>query len=429
MQDLIVKIGITPSNAPFRITCLRTFLYIYAIAEKNVIMGGNSKIIFQIDDTNAAHRLHSNEEIIDFYNKMGILPAKYSEVIITSQTDLKKECEYFFNKLQKLGFIIYDEISNVYAFDLEQYKKKVSDKVYVKDATKGLIPFWVDSMSTNNKINIKRSDGTFLYNFSSAIDTIYWKFTHLIRGNNKLTSAAFQNMFMTALGYETPLYFHIPLLLEEKGENTINAKDDFRNLLCNGFSYMGALNYILNTGYGDNIDFYPSIEEFNKQFDISKLHKTDAHFDYNLLKKTNNRFYQHNMSYDEYYVQLERHINLLGLPREILKYSSIGYTNKLSVEKILQLYNQMNEEHFDALLPDKMVRVHELIKMLMNNYDKTINIILKDKENRFEDLKLIRYILCGYLDGLPCDIYKQYYNNDEYQKRLKYVGGKICQQK
>ena len=89
----------------------------------------------------------------------------------------------------------------------------------------------------------------------------------------------------------------------------------------------------------------------------------------------------------------------------------------------------MNEEHFDALLPDKMVRVHELIKMLMNNYDKTINIILKDKENRFEDLKLIRYILCGYLDGLPCDIYKQYYNNDEYQKRLKYVGGKICQQK
>ena len=33
-KDIIVKIGITPSEAPFRITCLRTFLYINAIAEK-----------------------------------------------------------------------------------------------------------------------------------------------------------------------------------------------------------------------------------------------------------------------------------------------------------------------------------------------------------------------------------------------------------
>ena len=34
-NDLVLKIGITPSNAPFRISCLRTFLYINAIAEKN----------------------------------------------------------------------------------------------------------------------------------------------------------------------------------------------------------------------------------------------------------------------------------------------------------------------------------------------------------------------------------------------------------
>ena len=67
--------------------------------------------------------------------------------------------------------------------------------------------------------------------FSSAIDTIYWKFTHLVRGNDKLSSAAFQNMFITALGYQTPIYLHIPLLFEEKNSMHINARDDFRDLL------------------------------------------------------------------------------------------------------------------------------------------------------------------------------------------------------
>lgn len=429
VNDLIVKIGITPSNAPFRITCLRTFIYIYAIAEKNAMLGGNSRIIFQIDDTNEAHRLHSNEEIINFYKKMGILPAKYSNVIITSQTDIKNKCVEYLTRLQEIGFIIYDQENNVYAFDLEQYKNKFGNKVYVNDAIKGLIVFDIDSMTTNNKINIRRSDGTFLYNFSSAIDTIYWKFTHLIRGNNKLSSAAFQNMFIMALGYETPLYFHMPLLLEEKKDNPVNARDDFRKLLYGGISYMGALNYILNTGYGDNMDFYPSIESFIRQFDIAKLHKTDAHFDYNLLKKTNNRFYQNNMSYNEYYNQLEKHINILEFPQEILKYAYVGYANKLSVDKIIELYTQMNEEHFDELQNAKISRLYELIKLLMNNYDDTIELILKDKENRKEDLKLIRYILCGYLEGLSCNVYKQCYNNEEYQKRLKYVGERTWQLK
>ena len=101
-NDLVLKIGITPSNAPFRISCLRTFLYINAIAEKNAFVGGKSKLIFKIDDTNKKRRLHTNEEIFDFYGKIGILPSKYSETVKTVQTDLKNECEFFFRKLQEM---------------------------------------------------------------------------------------------------------------------------------------------------------------------------------------------------------------------------------------------------------------------------------------------------------------------------------------
>ena len=135
-KNIMVKIGITPSEAPFRITCLRTFLYITAIAENNAIKGGKSKIVFQIDDTNAAKRKHSNEEILEFYNMMGILPFKHSEVEITCQTDIKDECENYFNILDKKGFIIYNE-DGTCAFDINKYVEVYGYNIEVKEPVSG----------------------------------------------------------------------------------------------------------------------------------------------------------------------------------------------------------------------------------------------------------------------------------------------------
>lgn len=424
---MILKIGITPSNAPFRIACLRTFLYIYAIAEKNAIIGGKSKIIFQIDNTNSECRLHSDEEIIDFYKKLQIIPSKNSDIVITTQKDIIDKCDLYFDKLSKLGLIIEDELTKVYAFNIKKYKELYGNLINVNDVVNGEIEYNVENLTKSGIINIKRSDGSYLYNFSAAVDTIYWGFTDLIRGNNKITSAAFQNMFIKALGYKCPNYFHLPLLLEEKNNNGVNARDDFRDLLKNDISYMPALNYILSTGYGDNTDFYSSLDDFYKKFDVNKLHKNNAQFDHNILKKTNNRYFQNELSYDDYYKQLKTHIELLNLPNEILKYSQIGYLNKLNNSKVIQLYNQMNsKEHFDNMLEGETEEVIKLIDSLSANYDETIEKILINKETKKQNLRLVKWILCGIKDGLSCDVYRQCYNDVEYQNRLKYVRSIVC---
>lgn len=422
-RDMIVKIGITPSEAPFRITCLRTFLYISAIAENNAFKGGSSKVIFQIDDTNTAKRKHSNEEIIEFYNMIGILPFNHSKVEITCQTDIKDECEKYFKILDKKGFIIYNE-DGTCAFNIKQYMQAYGSTIKVRDLISGNINFEAKKLTDNERVIIRRSDGSFLYNFSSAIDTIYWNFTTLIRGNNKMSSAAFQNMFIKSLDRETPDYFHLPLLLEEKklNEFNINARSNIKNLFANGFSYMPVLNYILGTGYGDQTDHYNSLEEFNEKFEIDKLHKTNSYFDFNIMKKQCNRFFQQKMSYKEYYNQLARHIKLVGWPEEILKYSKIGYKHKLSPEKIYQLYNQLNANHFDEIIDNETKsRVITIINLLLIDYQTTINNLLADKEHKKENLKLVKYILSGYFDGLTCDVYKECYNVEEYQNRLVLV--------
>lgn len=422
-KNIIVKIGITPSEAPFRITCLRTFLYINAIAENNAYKGGKSKVIFQIDDTDITKRKHSNEEIIEFYKQIGILPFKYSEIEITCQTDLKDECGKHFKVLDDKGFIIHNE-DGTSAFNINKYIEVYGSTIEVKDPIMGNINFDAKNLTDNGKILIRRSDDSFLYNFSSAIDIIHWKFTTLIRGNNKMSSAAFQNMFINSLNEETPDYFHLPLLLEEKKKNEfgVNARSSIKDLFKNGFSYMPVLNYILGTGYGDQTDHYNSLEEFNEIFEIEKLHKTNSYFDFNIMKKQCNRFFQQDMTYEEYYNQLLRHIELMEWDENMLKYSNIGYAYRLSPQKIYQLYTQLSVPHFDEISDENTKnKILAIIESLIIDYQGTINALLSDKNSKKENLRLVKYILSGYFNGLTCDVYKNCYSEEEYQNRLRLV--------
>ena len=428
---LKVKIGLTPSNAPFRISCIRTFLYIAAIAENNAYNGGKSDIVFQIDNTNSTRIMHSKEEIIDFYKKLNILPFKYADYEITTQLDLSNKYDYYFDKLYNAGYVHKND-NNTYSFNINKYKQDYGAKVYINDILNGDIKFDVDNLTDSNSIVIRRADGSYLYNYCAAIDTIERKFTILIRGKNIINGAAFQNLIIKSLGCNTPNYCHVPLLLEDSKANeyNINSKSDIRELFNIGYSYMPVINYIINTGYGDQEDFYSSIEDFYKKFDISKIHKSDSRFDFNIMKKTCNRYYQHEMTYEDYYNQINYSLNLTNSNSNVMNYSYLGYKYKLNPQKLEQLYmhlTQESDERIESKLQKEKVLL--LIEALKNDYEATIQNILQDKENKKENIRLVKYILSGHLDGLNCDIYKSCYNQKEYYRRLELVKNNICNER
>lgn len=433
MEHKRIKIGITPSNAPFKIACLRTFMYIRAFAEKNAFDGGTSKVFIQIDDTNPNKRKHTNEEIIGFYKLMGILPFVYSDTEFTIQTSLKTECEKQALSLKKNGLIM-NNIDGTLSFNIRKYIDVYGSSVEVKDVLNGNVYFDANNLTDNGEFIIRRSDGTFLYNFSSAVDTIYWQYTDIIRGNNKINSAPFQNILIKSMGFEPPNYYHFPLLLENDNQindYNINAKTDIRELFENGFSYLPVLNYILNTGYGDQEDYYSSLNDFCAKFDIKKIHKTNAYFDYNIMKKTCNRFYQQDvMDYMEYYDQLKRHFLLANLDEKALKYSKVGFKYKLSPPKVYELYDHMNNPQLDLIQnTEEKRKICSIIDSLLIDYDKTMANLLLNKDERKNNIKLIKYILSGHFDGLMCDVYKDCYSEEEYRKRLVYVKKKIGEEK
>ena len=62
-----------------------------------------------------------------------------------------------------------------------------------------------------------------------------------------------------------------------------------------------------------------------------------------------------------------------------------------------------------------------VLAITLGVYDKSVEYINNFKHNKKESLKLVKYILSGYFNGLSCDVYKNCYSEEEYQNRLRLV--------
>ena len=85
---------------------------------------------------------------------------------------------------------------------------------------------------------LRRSDGLFTYQLAVVVDDAQQDITHIVRGEDLLSNTARQIHLQKILGYETPQYLHLPLVLDEHGEKLskqtlatqINTQDEKHSL-------------------------------------------------------------------------------------------------------------------------------------------------------------------------------------------------------
>ena len=65
---------------------------------------------------------------------------------------------------------------------------------------------------------LRRNDGVFTYQLAVVVDDAQQGITHIVRGEDLLSNTARQIHLQKVLGYETPQYLHLPLVLDEHGE-------------------------------------------------------------------------------------------------------------------------------------------------------------------------------------------------------------------
>ncbi len=150
----------------------------------------------------------------------------------------------------------------------------------------------VENTALDDQILIK-ADGMPTYNFANVVDDHTMGITHVIRGNEYLSSTPKYNLLYEAFGWEIPVYVHCSPVMKNATEKLSKRNGDasYQDLIAKGYLKDAVLNYIALLGWspkGDKEIF--TLPELVQEFDISGISKSPAIFDTQKLNYINGEY-------------------------------------------------------------------------------------------------------------------------------------------
>ena len=316
MNTQNVRTRFAPSPTGFmHIGNLRTALYTYIIAKK---YGG--KFIRRIEDTDQGRYVEGATEVIyDTLRSCGLnwdegpdVGGPVGPYVQSERMGIFKE---YAEKLVQTGHAYYcfctkERMDKVHA---EQQAKGVTPTYdrHCRDLTKeevdrllaegtpyvirqkvpldGTTTFHdelygditVPNADLDDQILLK-ADGMPTYNFANVVDDHLMGITHVVRGNEYLSSAPKYNLLYEAFGWEIPTYIHVEHIMRDASHKLSKRDGDayFGDFTAKGYYIPAILNYIALLGWapkGEQEIF--TLDELVREFDISGLSKSPAIFD------------------------------------------------------------------------------------------------------------------------------------------------------
>ena len=319
-----VRTRFAPSPTGFmHIGNLRTALYTYLIAKQN-----NGTFILRIEDTDQGRFVEGAQDVI--YNTLKVCGLNWDE-----GPDVGGPVGPYIQS-QRMG--LYKQYAEELIKKGEAYycfcTKERMEKLHEEQAAKGLTPFYdrhcrelsedevkklldsgteyvirqkvpldgtttfhdelygditVPNADLDDQILIK-ADGMPTYNFANVIDDHLMRITHVVRGNEYLSSAPKYNLLYKAFGWDIPCYIHVEHIMRD-AQHKLSKRDGdayFGDFINAGYYAPALLNYIALLGWapkGEN-EIY-SLDELVKEFDIHGLSKSPAIFDPVKMKAIN----------------------------------------------------------------------------------------------------------------------------------------------
>ena len=159
-----------------------------------------------------------------------------------------------------------------------------------EDAVYGTIT--IENKEIEDQVLLK-SDGYPTYNFANVVDDHLMGITHVVRGNEYLSSAPKYNRLYEAFGWEVPVYVHCPLITNEEHQKLSkrSGHSSYEDLLDQGFVSEAIVNYVALLGWcpQDNREIF-SLQELVEAFDYHNMSKSPAVFDIQKLRWMNGEY-------------------------------------------------------------------------------------------------------------------------------------------
>ena len=167
----------------------------------------------------------------------------------------------------------------------------------------------VDNKELDDMILIK-SDGYPTYNFANVVDDHLMGITHVVRGNEYISSSPKYNRLYEAFGWEVPKYIHCPLITDEDHHKLSkrSGHSSYEDLIEQGFLPEAVVNFIALLGWSPDSDREIfSLKELVEIFDYHRIGKAPSVFDYQKLRWMNGEYLKA-MDPDKFYGMAEPYL-------------------------------------------------------------------------------------------------------------------------
>ena len=259
----------------------------------------------------------------------------------------------------------------------------------------------VDNSELDDMILIK-SDGYPTYNFANVVDDHLMGITHVVRGNEYLSSSPKYNRLYEAFGWEVPVYVHCPLITDEEHHKLSKrcGHSSYEDLIEQGFITEAVVNFVALLGWSPvgNEEIF-SLEDLVKAFDYKHMSKSPAVFDYTKLKWMNGEYIKA-MDFDAFY-------------ERALPFLKQAIDKDVDFKKIAEMVKTRIE-----VFPDILGHVDFFNEL--PEYDTAMYVHKKMKTNEESSLEVLKELLPIF------EALDDYSNDSLYNTLLDYVAKKEC---
>lgn len=204
----------------------------------------------------------------------------------------------------------------------------------------------VDNAELDDMVLIK-SDGFPTYNFANVVDDHLMEISHVVRGQEYLSSSPKYNRLYEAFGWEVPIYVHCPTITNELHQKLSKRSGhaSFEDLIEQGFVSEAVVNFVALLGWspeGDREIF--SLKELAEVFDYGRISKSPAVFDMTKLRWMNGEYFKA-MAPEEFYRRGEKYLKeYVTKPLDLKKIAEMVRTRVetfLDIREMVDFFNEL----------------------------------------------------------------------------------------
>ncbi|NOS84476.1 MAG: glutamate--tRNA ligase [Ignavibacteria bacterium] len=471
-----VRVRFAPSPTGYlHLGSLRTALFNYLFARHH-----NGKFILRIEDTDQSRKVEGAvENLINILNEMGLnydegpgVGGEFGPYFQSERLDIyKKYCDellasghayYAFETAEEL-----DEMRKVQQMQGKQTmydrRARVLTENEVKEKLASGVPCvirlkvpldteirFTDIIRGNVKIDtnlvddqvLLKSDGFPTYHLANVIDDHFMKITHIIRGEEWLTSVPKHIILYNAFGWEVPQMAHVPLILNPDKSKLSKRQGDVatEDYLKKGYLKEALLNFMTllgwNPGDGEEKEIFTKAELIEK-FSIERVNSAGAVFNVEKLNWMNGEYIK-NYEIDALAELIIPYLNAGGIDTSDLAktkrvVSAIrNYINKLdeSVDAAKVYYSQvgLNPEQNEVVSSETskqvfallLSKIEQLLEITTDNFKPALSEVQKETGVKGKNLYMpVRLALTGEEHGPELGLIAYVLGKEEVLKRLK----------